>query len=102
MPAHSWTMTLQDGAPCHRSKVATEFLKENKISVLEWPGNSSDLNPVENLWTDMKDKVAYKQPSSAENLKQPVKEVLVSEIIQAYLEYLISSKPHRIQTITDI
>ena len=46
---------MQDGASCHPSKVATEFLKENKISVLEWPGNSSDLNPVENLWTDMKD-----------------------------------------------
>ena len=47
---------MQDGAHCHPSKVATEFLKmmKNKISVLEWPGIIWDLNPIENLWTDMK------------------------------------------------
>ena len=62
---------VQDGGPCHSSKVVTEFLKKNKISVLEWPGNSSDLNLMKNLWTMMKDKVAYKQLSSDENLRQP-------------------------------
>ncbi|KAI0222937.1 Glutamate carboxypeptidase 2 [Lamellibrachia satsuma] len=46
---------MQDGAPCHQSKVATDFLK-NKISLLEWPENSPDLNPIDNLWTIMKDK----------------------------------------------
>ena len=62
----------------------------------------SSSNSCSNSYSgDMKDKVAYKQPSSAENLKQPVKEVLVTEIIQAYLEYLISSKDaRRKQTIT--
>ena len=34
------------------------FLKKNKISVVEWPGDIPDLNAIENLWTFMKDKVA--------------------------------------------
>ena len=44
----------------------------------EWPGNSPDLNPIENLGTIKKDKVAYKQLSSAENLRQAIKEVWVT------------------------
>ena len=82
MHVHGCTIFVQDGAPYHQSNVATEFLKKNKISGLEWPGKSPDLNPIENLWTVMKDEVAYKQPSSAENLRQAFKEVWVTEITQ--------------------
>ena len=73
---HGCTIFMQDGAPYHRSNVATEFQTKSKISVLEWPGNS------QNLWTIIKDKVTYKQSSSAENLGQAIKEVWVTEITQ--------------------
>ena len=33
--SHKCTMFIQDGAPCHRSKVVTDFPKKNNISVLE-------------------------------------------------------------------
>ena len=46
---HNCTVFTQDGVPCHRSKVATTFLAKDKIKVLDWPGNSPDLNPIENL-----------------------------------------------------
>ena len=98
MDINKCTIFMQDGAPCHRSKVATDFLKKNKISV---PGNSPDLKPIENLWTIMKDKVADKQPSSAQNLKQAIKDVWVTEITQEYCESLVSSMPRRIQAVID-
>ena len=68
MNVHNCKIFMQDGAPCHRSKIVSEFLKEKKIKVLEWPGNSPDLNPIENLWEVLKNKVADKQPSSAKDL----------------------------------
>uniref|UniRef100_A0A8C7K991 Tc1-like transposase DDE domain-containing protein n=1 Tax=Oncorhynchus kisutch TaxID=8019 RepID=A0A8C7K991_ONCKI len=39
-----------DGAPCHKEKVITKWLREQNINILgPWPGNSPDLNPIENL-----------------------------------------------------
>ena len=39
-----------DHAPCHTKKVKT-FLQTNQITVLDWPGNSLDLSPIENRWS---------------------------------------------------
>ena len=93
---HSCTSFMQGGAPCHCSKVATDFLKKNKISVLEWPGNSPDLTPIEYVWTSMTDGGACKQPSSAENLMQ---ESWGTEITHEHCDSLVSSIPHRIQAV---
>jgi len=55
------------------------FLQQVKVSILEWPGNSPDINPIENLWLIMK-KVAAKHPKNIEHLKTAIKEVCVKEI----------------------
>ncbi len=71
-------------------KFLTYLLNARK---LDWPGNSPDLNPVENLWTVLKDKVAEKQPTSIDNLKSAIAEVWAKEITQEYCQNLVHSMP---------
>ena len=45
-----------DDAPAPKSKLVKKFLENKKIQ----PGNSPDLNPIENAWNCMKNKVQEK------------------------------------------
>ncbi|KAL1261076.1 hypothetical protein QQF64_008903, partial [Cirrhinus molitorella] len=40
----------QDLAPAHSAKATSTWFKDHGIPVLNWPANSPDLNPTENLW----------------------------------------------------
>jgi hypothetical protein len=48
---------MQDNAPVHTARSVKNFMFENNISLLEWPAQSPDLNPIENLWGAMKSRI---------------------------------------------
>ncbi len=60
----------QDNDHKHTSKSTYEWLKKNKIKVLEWPNQSPDLNPIEILRHDLKPSFHAWKPSNVAELKQ--------------------------------
>ena len=60
----------QDNDPKHTSRIAKEFLKENVPEIIDWPSNSPDLNPIENLWAIVKRNVEKRMPKNLDDLKQ--------------------------------
>lgn len=63
---------MDDGASIHRSKVPKEWRELHKLEKLDWLAQSPDLNPIENIWKQMKDHV--------QNRKQRVKNVEEMEV----------------------
>ena len=71
-----------DGAPCYRAKIVKDWHTANGVRCLEnWPPQSPDLNPIENLWHDMKISLRRKQHRNmqefATNVRECWKEVTV-------------------------
>jgi hypothetical protein len=64
MGIHGCTNFLHDGAPCHASIRIKDFLAEQPFQVIDWSGNSPDLNPIENCWNHLKNLLKKKDVSS--------------------------------------
>ncbi len=52
----------EDLAPAHTVKSTKSWLNDHGVGVLDWPANSPDLNPVENLLGIVKRKMRNKKP----------------------------------------
>jgi len=57
-----------DLVPCHRSASTIAFLANKNVSVLDWPGNPPDVNPIENLWYIRKAKLRDVMPLISEQM----------------------------------
>ena len=56
--------------PKHAAKATLEWLRNKKMNVLEWPKQSTDLNPIENLQHDLKIAVHQRSPYNLTELEQ--------------------------------
>ncbi len=59
----------EDLAPAHTAKGTKSWFNDHGVTVLDWPANSPDLNPIENLWCIVKRKMRDTRPNNADELK---------------------------------
>jgi transposase len=65
---------IQDNAPVHKSYETMDWMKKQKIRVVDWPSNSPDLNPIENLWSTLKSRIQQRSPENMTQVVQYAKE----------------------------
>ncbi len=88
----------QDLAPAHTAKGTKSWFNDHGVTVLDWPANSTDLNPIENLWGIVKRKTRDTRPNNADDLKATVKETWAS-IPPQQCHKLITSMPRQIEAV---
>lgn len=92
-----WTFQ-HDNDPKHTATVVKDFLKKQSITVLDWPPYSPDINPIENLWYQVKKTVGAKRATNVNQLYDAFKEAWEQIPIQT-CNKLIASMPKRCQAV---
>ncbi len=90
----------QDLAPVHTAKCTKSWFNDHGFTVLDWPVNSPDLNPIENLWAIVKRKMRDTRPNNADDLKGAIKGAWSSITpVWKLCHRLIASMPRHIDAV---
>lgn len=64
---------MQDNDPKHTSLYAKEWIDDNEVNWWKTPAESLDLNPIENLWHELKEYIRREvKPNAKEELIQGI------------------------------
>jgi transposase len=89
-----------DGASVHRGTIVKKYLANKQIKTLNWPPYSPDLNPIENLWSEIEEKLRKRRPKPGNltELERMVKEEWKA-LSPSYFRHLVESEVDRVKEI---
>ena len=90
----------QDNKPTHTARATMEWFRSKTIHVLEWPSQSLNLNPIENLWQDLKTAVHRHSPSNQTKLKLFCKEEWANISVSTCAS-LVETYPKRLAAVIE-
>lgn len=88
----------EDNDPKHRSKLCTEWKEQSGIVTLDWPSQSPDANPIENVWAYLKHKLRGKRVCTLKQLTRQIR-LIWRSLPNEYAVNLVESMPRRCQAI---
>ena len=88
----------QDNAACHTAKSVTTWMERKHIRIMSWPAQSPDLNPIENLWNQMKEKMREHKPANKTELFEFLKQEWAA-VSREMCQHLVESMPRRMAAV---
>jgi transposase len=89
---------MDDNAPAHRARSVNEWMTQQNRQRFVWPAQSPDLNPIENVWAELKRRLEGKRSQSLNELWDHSQQAWDS-IDESFLENLVNSMPRRMAAV---
>ena len=90
-----------DNAPCHRAKKVQKWYESHQVERMEWPAQSPDLNPIENLWYRISCIISKNKPKTKRELIEQVIAAWLRVISPEELTKLVDSLPRRCKMVIE-
>ncbi len=92
----------QDNVPCHKDQIISDWFLEhdNEFTLLKWPPQSPDLNPIEHLWDVVEREIHIMdvQPTNLQQLRDAIMSIRTN-ISEECFQRLVESMPRRIKAV---
>ncbi len=97
----------QDNAPHHKAQIISDWFLEhdNEFTLLKWPPQSPNLNPIEHLWDVVEREIRIMDvhptnlhPTNLQQLRDPIMSIW-TKISEKYFQHLVESMPRIIKAV---
>ena len=93
-------IVFQHDDPKHTAIIVKKWLADQKFQTMQWPAQSPDLNPIENLWAIVKRMLSHyeRAPTNMAELWERVN-IEWAKIPHQTIQNLVESMPKRIKSV---